>query len=387
MSITVTTQSELDAALKKKGYAEIIINSPQGVWLDVTGGEDKGVRASGSSTVTAFDSSTVTAFDSSTVRASGSSTVTAYDSSTVRASGSSTVTAFGSSTVTAFGSSTVRAYGSSTVRAFDSSTVRAFGSSTVTAYDSSTVRAFDSSTVRASGSSTVRASDSSTVTAYDSSTVRASDSSTVTAYDSSTVTASDSSTVTASGSSTVTASGSSTVTAYDSSTVRAFDSSTVRAFGSSTVRASNYVAVHLHSSRVTVDGGVVIDVTSVDRTNPKGWRKYHGVDSTGSGADRELIVYKAVDKDLKSGRGFPYPIGETVTDPNWKPGDFCGNGLHFSPSPVHASEYFREATRFLKVAVKVSEVSIIYGNSLGAPKLKARSARVLAEVTIGGDPV
>jgi hypothetical protein len=345
MSITVVSQTELDAALKKKGYAEIIINSPRGVWLDVTSGEDKDIRASGSSTVRAYDSSTVRAYGSSTVRAYDSSTVTAYGSSTVTAYGSSTVTAYGSSTVTAYGSSTVRAYGSSTVRAYGSSTVRAYGSSTVTAYDSSTVTAYGSSTVRAYGSSTVRAYGSSTVTAYDSSTVKA----------------------------------------YDSSTVRAYGSSTVTAYGSSTVTASDYVAVHLHSSRVRIDGGVVIDVTSVDRTNPKGWRKYHGVASIGTGADRELIVYKAVDKDLKSGRGFPYPIGETVTDPNWRAGDFCGNGLHFSPSPVHASEYFREATRFLKVAVKVSEVSIIDGNSLCAPKLKARSARVLAEVTIGGD--
>jgi hypothetical protein len=231
----------------------------------------------------------------------------------------------------------------------------------------------------------VTAYDSSPVTEYGSSTVRASDSSTVRAYGSSTVRASDSSTVRASGSSTVTAYDSSTVTASDSSTVTAYGSSTVRAYGSSTVTASPYVAVHLHSSRATADGGVVINVAAIDRTDPKGWRKYHGVETVGAGKAREFIVYKAVDKDLKSGRGFAYPVGETVTDPNWAPGDFCGSGLHFSPTPVHAQYYFDAATRFLKVAVKVSELSIIDGNTQGAPKLKAKSARVLAEVDINGN--
>ena len=89
---TVTNQAELDQAVKDK-VDWIDINSPAGVWLEVT--------ACGSSTVRAYDSSTVTAYGSSTVRACGSSTVTACGSSTVRAYGPSTVTACGSSTVTA----------------------------------------------------------------------------------------------------------------------------------------------------------------------------------------------------------------------------------------------------------------------------------------------
>jgi hypothetical protein len=119
------------------------------------------------------------------------------------------------------------------------------------------------------------------------------------------------------------------------------------------------------------------------------WAQYHGVEyeSHKNAADDELIVYKAVDKDLKSGRGFAYPIGETVEDPDWKPGDFCGNGLHLSPHPHQAQAYFSEATRFLECAVKVSELSIIDGNSTDIPKLKARRVRVLREVTIDGAAV
>jgi hypothetical protein len=108
-SIEVTTQAELNAALKRDDLGDIFIVSPKGVWLEIS--------SSGSATVTAYDSATVTAYDSATVRAYGSATVRAY----------------GSATVTAYDSATVRAYGSATVRAYDSATVRAYGSATVTA--------------------------------------------------------------------------------------------------------------------------------------------------------------------------------------------------------------------------------------------------------------
>ena len=99
-TLTVTTQQELDAALKEwtadthypieikgRGYFEI----------------------SGSATVWASGSATVQAYGSATVRASDSATVQAYGSATVHASGSATVRAFGSATVRAYGSATVRA--------------------------------------------------------------------------------------------------------------------------------------------------------------------------------------------------------------------------------------------------------------------------------------
>ena len=76
MSTYCTTQDELDAAITA-GKSDIIINSPAGAWIDV----------SGSATVTAYGSATVRAYGSATVRASGSATVWAYDSATVRASG------------------------------------------------------------------------------------------------------------------------------------------------------------------------------------------------------------------------------------------------------------------------------------------------------------
>jgi hypothetical protein len=243
--------------------------------------------------------------------------------------------------VGASGSATVTAYGSATVRAYDSASVRAYGSATVTAYNSATVTAFDSATVTASGSASVTAFDSASVTAY----------------------------------------GSATVRAYGSATVRAYGSATVTAYNSASVTASQYVAVHLHSKRVTINGGVVIDITNLDRTQIETWADYHGAEII----DGEVIVHKAVDTNLKSHRGFAYPIGETVECPDWEAGDFCGNGLHLSPRPHHALTYFEEATRFLRCAVPLGELTIIDGNSSGTPKLKARVVRVLAEVDIDGN--
>ena len=106
MSTIVTTQAELDSALAA-GAEGIIIASPAGVWLNVSGSAT--VVASGSATVRAYDSATVAASGSATVRAFGSATVVAYDSATVRASGSATVRAYGSATVRAYGSATVTA--------------------------------------------------------------------------------------------------------------------------------------------------------------------------------------------------------------------------------------------------------------------------------------
>ena len=79
--ITVTTQAELDAALTNPDHAcathEIVIDTPAGVWIEVSDDHGQDVRAFGSSSVHACGSSSVTAFGSSTVTACDSSTVTA----------------------------------------------------------------------------------------------------------------------------------------------------------------------------------------------------------------------------------------------------------------------------------------------------------------------
>ena len=204
--------------------------------------------------------------------------------------------------------------------------------------------------VVSSGSATVRAYDSATVTAYGSATVRAYDSATVRAY------------------------GSATVTAYDSATVRAYDSATVT--------ASKCVAVHLHSADVTVQGGVVIDV-SKPLTDPADWCEYHGIKVSEAGV---ATVFKAVDDNYLSGYGMSYKPGSKPVAPDWRDNTECGGGLHFSPSPTQALAYHNAVTeRFLAVGVKVADLRPIPG---GTAKCKApRVVRACVEVDIDGRPV
>ena len=111
--ITVTTQAELDSALTNPDHAcathEIVIDTPAGVWIEVSDDHGQDVRAYGSSSVTATGSASV--------HATGSASVTATGSASVHACGSATVDAYGSSSVTATGSASVHAYGSATVTA------------------------------------------------------------------------------------------------------------------------------------------------------------------------------------------------------------------------------------------------------------------------------
>ena len=81
-TITVTTQAELDAALATHGAdcdAEIIISSPEGVWLEVTASGSAHVVAYGSASVRAYGTARVYAYGSATVRATDSASVYATD--------------------------------------------------------------------------------------------------------------------------------------------------------------------------------------------------------------------------------------------------------------------------------------------------------------------
>ena len=218
---------------------------------------------------------------------------------------------------------------------------------------------------------TISDSGSATVRAWGSATVRASDSATVEAWGSATVEASGSATVEASGSATVRASG--------SATVRASGSATVRASGSATVEASKWVAVHLHSALATVDGGVVIDVSALDLDDLATWIAYHGATVT----DGALTAFKAVGDDWQTGRkGWVYAPGETVVAEDWDGKPECGGGLHLYLTPRTSRDYYSAATRYVECLIDMSEAVVV-----DRDKVKARSVRVVREVTIDGEPV
>jgi hypothetical protein len=244
------------------------------------------------------------------------------------------LTVRGSSSVVALGSSRVVALGSSRVVALGSSSVVAWGSSSVVARDSSSVVAWGSSHVEAWGSSHVEAR------------------------------------------------GSSHVEARGSSSVEARDSSNVVARDNGRVEAGAYVAIHLWSRRVALTGGVVIDMTTLDLTDRETWLAYHGVKV----ASGKATLYKAVDAGLNAGQGYTltaYPIGSTVTAPDWRDTATCGHGLHFGVTPAHARTYYNGSGTPRFLAVEVDAAALV---PLG-DKVKAPSCRVVAEVDVHGDPV
>lgn len=229
------------------------------------------------------------------------------------------------------------------------------------------VTAFGDAAVDASGDTTVRAFENATVWAYDRSIVRARDNATVKAW----------------GDATVMACARATVKAYDDATVMAWDRATVDAYGSATVKAGTCVPVRVNSKNVTHQGGVIIDMTTIDAKDPETWCAMHLVEVD---KDGQAHLYKALDADLNAGHDYRlthYPIGQVVDDTaNWVDDNSYGNGLHVSPTPWLAKAYYKEASRFVEVCCPVEELRPINSSKAKAPRL-----RVLREVTVDGSPI
>ncbi len=230
------------------------------------------------------------------------------------------------------------------------------------AYGSAIVEAYDSARVEAYGSARVAADDSASVAAYGSARVAAYDSASVAAYDSARVEAYDSA----------------RVEAYDSASVEASGSARVRAYGSASVEATKCVPVQQYPGyKGKTTGGIPIIIPDLDNATPEVWLDFYALKP----AKGKVTVYKAVNQDLRSGYGMHYPVGQTVTAPDFDPVRECGKGLHFGPTPRHARRHLDRSARFL--ACEVDAASIV---PLG-DKIKAASCRVLYEVDADGRQV
>lgn len=329
MTVIVTTQQQLDQALAD-GAKHIVIDSPAGVWLAIRPGAQR-------------DSSRIVVCGYSRVVACGHSEIEAWGYSSVEACGSSKIQAWDSARIVARDSSSVEARDSTRIEAWDSASVKAWGSASVEAWDSSRIVARGSSRIVARGYSRIAARDSANVEAR--------------------------------GHSRIEARGSSSVEAWDCASVEAWGSSSVHARGEATVTAGTHVAVHLHSAQATVTGGVVIDVASLDLTDPQTWCDHHGV----TVRDGRAVLYKAVDEDLVAGHGYrltTYAVGRTVAAGDWRDDHKCGGGLHASPSPHQARAYcVAQQPRFLRVSAPVESIRPIEDD-----KCKAACWLVEAEV-------
>jgi hypothetical protein len=139
------------------------------------------------------------------------------------------------------------------------------------------------------------------------------------------------------------------------------------------------VAVHLHSKKVKVTGGVIIDVTDLDQHDVQTWISYTGVEIVNGRA----ILYKALPADLTAGRGYSMPtlyaIGTEVTAVDWTDNNECGGGLHLSPTATQSTDYDRDAVRWVRCTVDLADIRPIVG---GTAKCKVRTLYVEAEVNI-----
>ncbi len=190
-----------------------------------------------------------------------------------------------------------------------------------------------------------------------------------------------SSSVVARGSSSVEARDSSRVEAWDSSRVEAWGSSRVAARGSSRVVAGAYVAVHLFSQEVQLDGGVIIDMTQLDRKDPQTWCELEGVRVV----DGLAHLYKAVDDEWIAGHQWVPTSYEPGSDPvcdQWVGNNSRGQGLHACPSPGAALSHYSDATRFVEVTAPLDSI-----RPIDSTKCKAPTVHVLREVDIDGEPI
>ena len=168
--------------------------------------------------------------------------------------------------------------------------------------------------------------------------------------------------------------------------VTARGASTVHAYDSSTVHASTCVAVHLHSTQVAHTGGVIIDCTTIDETDPATWGDYHGAQVE----DGTVTLYKCLPQNLTSGRSWGkdtvWPTSGDIECDDFEATDECGHGLHLSPTPGHAWAHLKSEVRprFLEVTAPLDDIVPITG---GTAKCKVKSCTVVREVDVMGRPV
>ena len=186
----------------------------------------------------------------------------------------------------------------------------------------------------------------------------------VVAWGSSSVEARESSSVEARESSSVEARESSSVEAWGSSSVEAWGSSSVRVFGCKSVKASKHAVVMQHNPAANITGGRILEMHHPQ--NGQEWCEFYGVEiRKGGNLSRKLagqdvaILYKAVGEKFHTRNGVHYTPGTAPEAPDWDGGEAeCGGGLHFSPHPKLAREFFRGAPHFVACPVLVEEIAV-----------------------------
>ena len=175
----------------------------------------------------------------------------------------------------------------------------------------------------------------------------------VVARENSSVEAWGNSSVEARGNSSVVARENSSVVAWGNSSVEAWGNVFVRLFKALRIRASIGVVIMRHDqAKADISGAATV----IDRSGPttaEEWCLYYGIEVN----EGVAILYKAVDDNFMSPHGYNYNPGSMPVASDWDDGaEECGGGLHFSPSPYAAREFFSSATKFLACPIAITDM-------------------------------
>jgi len=171
------------------------------------------------------------------------------------------------------------------------------------------------------------------------------------------------------------------VVAWESSQPRVEASGFVQLslLGKIVAKAAAKVAVLIEGDGPKVTGGKQIRRQLFK--NGKGWCEYYGVPVKAGKA----IVFKALDKDLRSSHGLVYPVGATVKSDGWNKNE-CDQGLHFIPTPKMGYEFAPEAERFVACEVAVKDM-LVFSTGSYPNKAKAPECKVLYECNDDGEEI
>ena len=167
----------------------------------------------------------------------------------------------------------------------------------------------------------------------------------------------------------------------------------IEAWDSSQISTAGRVAIRAHGPRVTIAAEQIDQITGTPahvihrqplRTS-EAWCEAYEL----TPVDGIVVLYKAVGEDYRSAHGVAYTPGSTPTASDWDGGRAeCGGGLHFSPRPSFAREFFREAPRFVACPVRLTDIRPPDARDVYPQKVKAAGcAGPVREVTIEGDPL
>jgi hypothetical protein len=179
---------------------------------------------------------------------------------------------------------------------------------------------------------------------------------------------------------------SSSAVLYGSSRAVLWESSSAVLWESSSAVASKFVALQVHEGHTgSIKGGVVIYVKQP--TTAEEWCDYNGV----AVKDGVALLYKAVKADFTNGYNgsVSYAPGCLPEAPDWDGGKSeCGGGLHFSPSPGAALDFYSDqGRRFVACPVRLADIVVQHPAEMPSKVKAQRVCAPVYEVDIDGKKV